>query len=74
MTFIICKCIDKPINFITNTFTFLGGLALYFFTLFLYYATHLEYDPLTGRSQFMLLNDKQKEKLARLTFESVSML
>ncbi|XP_058792413.1 metalloendopeptidase OMA1, mitochondrial-like isoform X2 [Phymastichus coffea] len=47
-----------------------SGLGLYFVCLFLYYATHLEYDNLTGRFQFILLNEQQKEKLSKLTFDT----
>ncbi|XP_008210236.1 metalloendopeptidase OMA1, mitochondrial-like [Nasonia vitripennis] len=49
---------------------FLGFISLYFFSLFLYYLAHLEYDPITKRSQFIMLNEKQQEKLAKLTFET----
>ncbi|KAJ8666849.1 hypothetical protein QAD02_008511 [Eretmocerus hayati] len=49
---------------------FLGGIGLYFFSLFLYYISHLEYDPLTKRSQFIMLNKEQREQLAKITFET----
>lgn len=62
--------------FFTPYFTFLhifqGCFGLYGLVLFIYYVTHLETDPLTKRSRFIIFNKEQEEELAKMVLETVS--
>jgi len=40
--------------------------------LAIYYITHLETDPLTQRSRFIIFNQEQEKKLGEMILEAVS--
>lgn len=50
---------------------FSGALGFLLVSLFTVYALHLETDPLTGRTRFILLNNEQQDALGRLTLDAV---
>jgi len=39
--------------------------------LAIYYITHLETDPLTKRSRFIIFNKEQEKKLGKMVLEAV---
>lgn len=49
---------------------FLGCFGLYGLILALYYLTHLETDPLTKRSRFIMFNREQEKKLGKMVLEA----
>ncbi|KAL0126543.1 hypothetical protein PUN28_005130 [Cardiocondyla obscurior] len=49
---------------------FLGCFGLYGLMLAVYYMTHLETDPLTQRSRFIIFNREQEKKLGKLILEA----
>jgi hypothetical protein len=51
---------------------FQGCFGLYGLLLFIYYVTHLETDPLTKRSRFIIFNKEQEKKLGKMVLETVS--
>lgn len=53
-------------------FSYLGCLGLYGLILVIYYLSHIETNPLTQRSRFIIFNQEQEEKLGKLILEAVS--
>ncbi|TGZ45907.1 Metalloendopeptidase mitochondrial [Temnothorax longispinosus] len=49
---------------------FLGCFGLYGLILAIYYVTHLETDPLTQRSRFIIFNQEQEKKLGKMVLEA----
>lgn len=49
-----------------------GFFGLYGLILAIYYITHLETDPLTQRSRFIIFNQEQEKKLGEMILEAVS--
>ncbi|XP_011336744.2 metalloendopeptidase OMA1, mitochondrial isoform X2 [Ooceraea biroi] len=49
---------------------FLGCFGLYGLMLLIYYVTHLETDPLTQRSRFIIFNKEQEKQLGKMLLES----
>ncbi|XP_011637616.1 metalloendopeptidase OMA1, mitochondrial-like [Pogonomyrmex barbatus] len=49
---------------------FLGCFGLYGLILVVYYITHLETDPLTQRSRFIIFNQEQEKKLGNMILEA----
>ncbi|XP_011255373.1 metalloendopeptidase OMA1, mitochondrial [Camponotus floridanus] len=47
----------------------LGCFGLYGLILFIYYVTHLETDPLTKRSRFLIFNKEQEKQLGQMVLE-----
>lgn len=47
----------------------LGCFGLYGLILFIYYITHLETDPLTKRSRFIIFNKEQEKQLGKMVLE-----
>lgn len=45
--------------------------CLYFSSILMYYLAHLEYDPLSKRTKFILFNEKQKKKFSKFLYESM---
>ncbi|XP_014227536.1 metalloendopeptidase OMA1, mitochondrial-like [Trichogramma pretiosum] len=57
-------------KFHKRKFIYLGILGLYLSSIFIYYISHLKYDSLIDRSQFIMLSDTQKEELAQIVYEN----
>jgi len=51
-------------------FSGVGGAAA--FAAFLYYETHLEEAPMTGRKRFVIFTDKQFDEISRVERNMVS--
>ncbi|XP_077263885.1 metalloendopeptidase OMA1, mitochondrial-like [Temnothorax americanus] len=49
---------------------FLGCFGLYGLILAIYYVTHLETDPLTQRSRFIIFNQEQEKTLGKMVLEA----
>ncbi|XP_039307730.1 metalloendopeptidase OMA1, mitochondrial isoform X5 [Solenopsis invicta] len=49
---------------------FLGCFGVYGLILAIYYVTHLETDPLTQRSRFLIFNQEQEKKLGKMVLEA----
>ncbi|XP_012234802.1 metalloendopeptidase OMA1, mitochondrial-like [Linepithema humile] len=49
---------------------FLGCFGLYGLILFIYYVTHLETDPLTKRSRFIIFSKEQEKELGKMVLET----
>lgn len=47
----------------------LGCFGLYGLILFIYYVTHLETDPLTKRSRFIVFNKEQEKQIGKMVLE-----
>ena len=48
-----------------------GFLAFFLFLLFAYYVTHLQTDPITKRTRFIIFTKEQQDVLAKITLELV---
>ncbi|XP_012277470.1 metalloendopeptidase OMA1, mitochondrial [Orussus abietinus] len=48
---------------------FFGTLGFFVISIFLYYITHIEKDPITNRSRFIMFNKQQRIQLSELIFE-----
>jgi len=54
------------------TFQLQGCFGLYGILLVLYYVTHLETDPLSHRTRFIIFNKEQEKQLGKMILQYVS--
>lgn len=68
------KSPDEKENFFEwlreNKNVFTRFLGVYFIIILLFYITHLEYNTMINRTQFIALNKKQREVLAEIVYKS----